>query len=60
MEDIFDSELSAEKKAEIVQECDKYLKAIDSIFKQMEKDEQDIERLNAETRAMLNQMREAA
>lgn len=60
MEDIFDSELSAEKKVEIVQECDKYLKAIYRIFEEMEKEERDIDRLNAETRAMLNQMQRIA
>lgn len=58
--DIVDSEPTAEKKAEIIKTCDEYLKAIHCIFEQMEKDEADIDRLNVETRAMLNQMQKAA
>ena len=60
MENIFDSELSEEKKAEIIKQCDESLKAIYRIFEQMEKEEQEIDRLNGETRAMLNLMRKAA
>ena len=58
--DIVDSEPTAEKKAEIIKTCDEYLKAIHHIFKQMEKDEAEIDRLNAETRTMLDQMQKAA
>ena len=60
MEDIFDSEITPKKKAEIIKQCDEYLAAIDRIFAQMAKDREEIDRLSAHTEMMLAQMRKAA
>ncbi|MGH9841295.1 MAG: hypothetical protein ACREEM_21275 [Blastocatellia bacterium] len=60
MEDIFDAEITAEKKAEIIREFDGYLAAMQRIHEQMVKDQEEIDRITAETWAILAQMRKAA
>jgi len=60
MEDIFDAEITAEKKAELIKKCDEYFTAIRHILEKMAEDEEEIDRINGRTRAMLDQMRKAA
>lgn len=64
MEDIFDTELTAEEKAELIKKCDQYIEATQRILDRIGKDWEEIDRINAETRAILarlqDQMRKAA
>ncbi|MFN7948425.1 MAG: hypothetical protein U0Z53_23945 [Blastocatellia bacterium] len=60
MEDTFDTELTAEQKAEIRRQIDWYLEAMRRILAEMSKDRAEIDRLKAETWEMLDQMRKAA
>ncbi len=60
MEDIFDAEITAEKKAELIREFDEYLAAMQRIHEQMVKDQEEIDQITAETWAILAQMRKAA
>lgn len=60
MEDIFDSELSAEKKAELIKQCDEYLTAMERMHEQMVQEQEEIDRITAETWTILAQMRKAA
>ncbi len=56
MEDIFDTELTAEKKAELIKQFDEYLEAIDRIHEQMVREQEEIDRVTAETWAILARM----
>ena len=56
MEDILDTELTAEKKAELIKQFDEYLEAIDRIHQQMVKEQEEIDRITAETWVILAQM----
>ena len=49
MEEIFDSELSAEKKAELMKQCDQYLAAMQQIHEHMVKEQEEIDQITAET-----------
>ena len=60
MEDIFDSELSAEKKAELVKQCDDYLAAMQRTHEQMVKEQEEIDQITADTWTILARMRKAA
>lgn len=60
MEDIFDSELSAEKKAELIKQCDEYLTAMQRTHEQMVKDQEEIDQITTDTWKILAQMRKAA
>ena len=56
MEDTFDAELTEEKKAEIIRRFDEYLEAIDRIHEQMVREQEEIDRITAETWAILARM----
>lgn len=60
MEDIFDSELSAEKKAEIIKQCDEYLVMMQRIHEQMVEEQKEIDQITADTWTILARMRKAA
>lgn len=60
MEEIFDTELTAENKAELIKQCDEYLAAMQQIHEQMVKDQEEIDRTTAETWAILTQLRKVA
>ena len=60
MEEIIDSELSVEKKAEIIKQCDTYLAAMQQMHEQMMKEQEEIDRITAENWTILAQMRKAA
>lgn len=60
MEEIFDTELTAENKAELIKQCDEYLAAMQQIHEQMVKDQEEIDRTTAETWAILAQLRKVA
>ena len=60
MEEIFDSELSAEKKAELMKQCDQYLAAMQQIHEHMVKEQEEIDQITAETWEILTRMRKAA
>lgn len=56
MEDIFDADLTAEKKAELIKQFDEYLEAIDRIHEQMVREQEEIDRITAERWAILARM----
>lgn len=60
MEEIVDSELSTEKKAELIKQCDEYLATMQQMHEKMVKEQEEIDRITAETWAVLFQMRKAA
>lgn len=60
MEDIFDSDLNAEEKAKIIKQCDEYLAAIDRIHEESVEEQKKIDKITAETWAILRQLRKAA
>lgn len=60
MEDIFDTKLTAEEKAEILKKCDEYIEATHRILEHMQRDWDEIDKVDAETSAILAQMRKAA
>lgn len=60
MEEIFDAELTAANKADLIKQCDEYLAAMQQIHEQMVKDQEEIDRTTAETWAILAQLRKVA
>ncbi len=60
MEEIFETELMAENKADLIRQCDEYLAAMQQIHEQIVKDQEEIDRTTAETWAILAQLRKAA
>jgi hypothetical protein len=60
MEDIFDAEITAEERAEFIRQFDEYLASMQKIHEQMENDQEEIDRITAETWTILDQMRKAA
>lgn len=64
MDKILELELTSNDPAEISQLLDQYIEALDRIHKEMVKDREEIDRINAENTANLaylrTQMREAA
>lgn len=60
MEEIFDTEPDTKDKAELSRQIDQYLEALRRNVEQMARDREEIDRLKAETWALLDQMRKAA
>ncbi len=58
MENVVETEMTAEKKADFIKQCNEYFAAIGQILAQIDKDEAEVERLNAETRGMLAGLRQ--
>ena len=56
MEDIFDAELTEKKKAEIIRQIDEYLEAMDRTHEQIVREQEEIDRITAETWAILARM----
>jgi len=60
MENAFDAEITTEQKAEIIKMLDEYTEKFQHIHEQMVRDQEEIDRLNAESWAFLKQIREFA
>ena len=60
MDDAINKELTADGPAEIQRQIDQYLEAMRRMSEQMVKEREEIDRLKAETRAMLDHLRKAA
>lgn len=60
MDNILEFELTSDDPAEINKLLDRYIEALTRIHEQVEKDQAEIDRLSAETWALLAQMRKAA
>ena len=58
MEDIFDDELTPDRKAEFIRQIDEYLVKLQQMQEQSVKDWEEIDRINAETEAILARLRE--
>lgn len=60
MDNIFDTELTPQEKADFIKQCDEYLEKLQRLHEQMARDQEEIDRTTAATWELLAQMRKAA